>query len=81
MAKSRIPLGNEAIGSALTKNVHSSTQVQSKFPNANAGIKFERAFALRLDDFYLYGKQQLYIVFTHNDIPGVELHEMKCFLR
>ncbi len=79
--KSRIPLDNGSIGSVLAKNVHLSAHVQSKFPNANAGIRHEGAVALRLDDFCVHGKQQSCIVFTHNDFLGVELYMTKRFLK
>ncbi len=71
--KRKIPLGQGSIGSVIAKNVNLSAQVQSKFPNVNAGRRLEGAVALRLGDFCGRGKQQLCIVFTHNDFPDVEL--------
>ncbi len=79
--KSRIPIGNGSIGSVLAKNVHLPVQVQSKFSNANAGIRLEGAVVLRLDNLCICGKKQLCVVFTHNDFPCLELYVMKRFLR
>ncbi len=52
-----------------------------KFPNVNAGRRHERAVALMLDNFHVYGKQQLCIVFTHYDFPGAELYGTKRFFK
>ena len=79
--KRRIPLGHGSISSVLAKNVHPSAQVRSKFPNLDAGRRLEGAVALRLDDFRVRGKQQLCVVFMHDDFPGVELYVTKRFFK
>ncbi len=79
--KRRIPLGHGSISSVLAKNVHPSAQVRSKFPNLDAERRLEGAVALRLDDFRVHGKQQLCVVFMHNDFPGVELYVTKRFFK
>ncbi len=60
--KRKIPLGQGSIDSVLAKNVHPSAQIQSKFPNVDAGRRLEGAVALRLNDFCVHGKQQLCVV-------------------